>query len=162
MNTQLQEQLEAVLPEGFSARGARLEDVEAAIKLYNAWSHSVLQRDEFTDPNDIRNEWVSPGFDPAEDIRLVFAPYGELVGYIEVWTNAQPPVHPWIWVRVHPDYDGLNIGAWLIEWAEQRALQALPTIPEGLRFAPRIGIYRQADQSKRLIEELDYGYIRSS
>jgi mycothiol synthase len=162
MNTHLQEQLEAVLPEGFTARGACLEDVEPAIKLFNSWSQSVLRRDEFIDPSDIRNEWVSPGFDPAEDIRLVFAPNREMVGYIEAWTNAHPPVHPWIWVRVHPDYECLNIGAWLIEWAEQRALQVLPTISEGLRFAPHIGTYRQADQFKTLIEELGYRYIRSS
>lgn len=161
MNTHLQEQLEAVLPADFTARGACLEDVEPAIKLYNAWSRSILQRDEFTDPSDICNEWVSPGFDPAEDIRLVFAPNGEMVGYIEVWTTAKPPVHPWIWGRVHPDYERLGIGTWMLQWAEQRALQALPNIPEGLRFAPRVGTYRQAEPPRKLFEELGYHYIRS-
>ena len=63
----------------------------------------------------IRNDWVSPGFDPAEDIRLVFAPDGTLVGYIEAWTTAKPPVHPWIWGRVHPDYSGNGIGTfWML------------------------------------------------
>lgn len=162
MNALLQEQLEIVLPEGFTERGANLEDVEPAIQLYNAWSRSVLHRDEFIDLDDIRNEWVSPGFDPAKDIRLVFASNGEMVGYIEVWSTANPPVHPWIWVRVHPDYDDLGIGVWLLQWAEQRALQALQNIPEDLRFAPRVGIYRQADQFKKLIEDVGYGYIRSS
>jgi mycothiol synthase len=151
-----------MLPEGCTARGARLEDVENAINLYNAWARSVLHRDEFIDPGDIRNEWVSPGFDPAEDIRLVFAPNGEMVGYIEVWTTARLPVHPWVWLRVHPDHENLGIGSWLLEWAEQRALQVLPNIPAGLRFAPRVGIYRQADQFKKLIEEMGYCYIRSS
>jgi mycothiol synthase len=162
MNAYLQEQLEVLLPEGFTARGAYLEDVEPAIKLFNAWSQSVLQRDEFIDPNDIRTEWVSPGFNPAEDIRLVFAPDGKMVGYVEVWTTAKPPVHPWIWVRVHPEYDDLGIGTWLLQWAEQRALQALPNIPADLRFAPHVGTYRQAEQLKKLIEELGYGHIRSS
>lgn len=161
MKTDLQEKSETALPEGFTVRGARLEDVEPSFNLYNAWSRSVLQRDEFTDPNDIHNEWVSPGFDPAEDIRLAFAPHGEMVGYIEVWTVAKPPVHPWIWGRVHPDYEGLGIGTWMLQWGEQRALQALPNTPEGLRFAPRVGIYRQADQSKKLFEDMGYRYIRS-
>jgi mycothiol synthase len=162
MNAYLQEELEVVLPEGFTARGARVEDVEPAIKLFNAWSQSVLQRDEFINPADVRNEWVSPGFDPAEDICLVIAPNGEMVAYVEVWTTAKLPVHPWVWVRIHPDYENLGIGTWLLEWAQQRALQVLPNIPEGLRFAPHVGIYRQADQFKKLIQDMGYQYIRSS
>jgi mycothiol synthase len=161
MNTHLQAQLDVVLPEGFTARGARLEDVESAIKLFNAWSQAILQRDEFIDPSDIRNEWVSPGFNPAEDIRLVFTPNGEMVGYIEVWTTSKPPVHPWVWGRVHPEHEGLGIGTGLLQWAEQRAEQALPMIPQGLRFAPHVGVYRQADRSRKLFEELGYGHIRS-
>src|SRR5512138_3198198 len=124
MKAYLQENLELQLPEGFTVRGARMEDVEPAIELFNAWSRSVVQRDEITDVEAIRKEWVSPGFDPAEDIRLVFAPSGEMAGYIEVWTTAKPPVHPWIWARVHPDYEGLGLGTWLTRWAEERALQA--------------------------------------
>jgi mycothiol synthase len=161
MKAQLQEKSEIILPEGFTVRGARLEDVEAAVRLYNAWSQSVIQRDEFTNPNDIRNEWVSPGFDPNEDIRLVIAPSGEMVGYVEVWTIAKPPVHPWIWGRVHPDYEGLGIGTWLLRWGEQRALQALQNVPEGLRFAPRVGTFRQSEKSKKLFEDLGYRYLRS-
>ncbi len=102
-----------------------MEDVEPALALFNRWSRSVIGRDEITDAQAIRNEWVSPGFDPAEDIRLVFAPNGEMAGYIEVWTTVKPPVHPWMWGRVDPDYEDLGIGTWMLHWAEQRALQAL-------------------------------------
>ena len=84
------EQLEVSLPDGFTTRGARLEDVEPALRLFNLWSQSVIKEDEITDVQAIHTEWVSPGFDPAEDIRLVFAPSGEMVGYIEVWTIAKP------------------------------------------------------------------------
>ena len=157
-----QERLEVSLPEGFTVRGARLEDVEPALKLFNSWSQSVIQEDEITDAQAIRNEWVSPGFDPNEDICLVFAPDGEMVGYIEVWTIAKPPVHPWIWARVHPDYEGLGIGTWMLQWGEERAMRALKNIPDGLRFAPRVGIYSKAEKSKKLFEELGYSYIRSS
>jgi mycothiol synthase len=162
MKSDLQEKMEVSLPQGFAVRGAHMEDVEAAFELYNAWSRSVMQRAEFTNANDIRKEWTSPGFDPAEDIRLVFAPNGEMVGYIEVWTTAKPPVHPWIWGRVHPEYEGLGIGTWLLQWGEERALQALRNVPEGLRFAPRVGIFREAEKSKRLFEDIGYSYIRSS
>jgi GNAT superfamily N-acetyltransferase len=162
MATKLDEQINITLPEGFAVRGATLEDVEASLELYNLWAQSVIREDDITDANAIRNEWISPGFDPAEDIRLVFAPDGRLVGYIEVWTTAKPPVHPWIWGRVHPDYGGLGIGSWMLTWAENRAMRALEEIPADLRFAPRIGIYSQARESQKLFKDFGYQYFRSS
>lgn len=161
MNAYLQEKVEVSLPEGFTVRGARLEDVEPALRLFNRWSRAVCGRDEITDAQAIGNEWVSPGFDPAEDIRLVFGPNGEMAGYIEVWTTNKPPVHPWIWGRVDPDFENQGIGTWMLRWAEERALRALKDLPSELRFAPRIGTLREVAKSKRLLEELGYRHIRS-
>ncbi len=162
MNTQFQKQSIVELPEGFTARGASMNDVEPAISLYNRWSRSVIRRDELTDSEVVRREWVSPGFDPAEDIRLIFAPNGQFAGYIEVWTIRKPAVHPWIWGRVDPDYEDMGIGTWMLHWAEARALRALDELPAGLRFAPRLGTYREAEKSKRLFEAMGYHHIRSS
>lgn len=151
-----------VLPEGFSARGATEADLEPAVALYNRWSQSVLHYDEVRLSQPILNEWRSPGFDPAEDIRLVFAPDGRMAGYIEVWKIANPPIHPWIWGRVDPDFQGLGIGTFLMHWAEQHACLALSRVPAGLRFAPRVGCYRPAQNALRLFEDLGYAYQRSS
>jgi mycothiol synthase len=149
------------LPAGFIARGANLDDVESAMALFNRWSHAVIGRDEFADKESIRDEWQSPGVDLAEDIRHIFAPNGELVGHIEVFTNADPLVRPELWGRIDPDYEDLGIGTWMIHWAEGRALRALSNTTSGLRFAPRVGIYRQAKKAKKLFEELGYQHIRS-
>lgn len=162
MNMHYQKELVVELPEGFTARGATLNDVEPALVLYNRWSRSVIGRDEITDAQAIRNEWVSPNFDPAEDIRLVFAPNGQMVGYVEVWTTSKPLVHPWMWGRVDPDYEDLGIGTWMLQWAEQRALRALPDQPAELRFAPRVGTFREASKPKKLFEDMGYQHIRSS
>jgi mycothiol synthase len=162
MNTLLQRESVLELPEGFTARGAKLEDVEPALVLYNRWSRSVIGRDEITDAAAIRNEWISPGFDPDRDIRLVFAPDGTMAGYIEVWTNSKPLVHPWMWGRVDPEYEDMGIGTYLLRWAEERASQELPGVPAELRFAPRVGTLREAVKPKRLFEEMGYRHIRSS
>jgi GNAT superfamily N-acetyltransferase len=162
MNTLLQKEFVVELPEGFTARGARTEDVEPALVLFNRWSRSVIGRDEITDAGAIQKEWISPGFDPMEDIRLVFAPNGQMAGYIEVWTTSTPLVHPWMWGRVDPDYEDRGIGTWLLHWAEQRALHELPDVPVELRFAPRVGTFREAEKPKRLFEDRGYRYIRSS
>jgi mycothiol synthase len=161
MNANLQVNNHVELPEGFSARGANWDDVEPAMRLFNRWSRSVIGRDEFANTQSIRNEWMTPGADPAEDIRLVFAPNGELAGYVEVWTTANPPVHPAIWERLDPVYEGVGIDTWMMRWAEQRALQALARVPAELRFAPRLNTYRQAEKVKKLFDDFGYRHTRS-
>ena len=143
MNTKIQKEMAVELPEGFTMRGAVLDDVDTALKLFNRWSQSVIHENEITDAGAIRTEWSSPGFDPAEDIRFVFAPNGEMAGYIEVWTTGKPPVHPWIWARIDPQYQGLGIGTYLLTWGESHALKALDRVPAELRFAPQVGTYQQ-------------------
>jgi mycothiol synthase len=162
MNTQIQKENIVELPEGFTIRGATLEDLKPALELFNRWSQSVIHEDEITDEVAIRTEWVSPGFDLAEDIRLVFAPNGEMVGYIEVWTTGKAPVHPWIWARVDPQYEGLGIGTYLLAWGEERAKKALTEVPTDLRFAPQVGTYREAEAAKKLFTDMGYQYIRSA
>jgi len=162
MNTKIQKEMIVALPEGFTTRGATLDDVENAIMLFNRWSRSVIHEDEITDAVAIRTEWVSPGFDPATDIRLVVAPDGAMVGYVEVWTTAKPPVHPWIWGRIDPRYEGLGLGTYLLTWGEERALTALRDVPADLRFAPQVGTYQQAESTRKLFADMGYQLIRSS
>ena len=162
MNAILHKETVIELPTGFTVRGANAEDVEPALALFNRWSHSIIGRDEITDAQAVLNEWKSPGFDPAQDIRVVFTPEGQMAGYVEVWTTMKPPVHPWIWGRVDPKYQSMGIGTWLLQWAEGRAMHALSEVPEGLRFAPRVGTYREAIEAKKLYETFGYRYIRSS
>jgi mycothiol synthase len=162
MNTQLQKENIAKLPEGFTVRGANMNDLESAMVLFNRWSRSVIGRDEITDVQAARNEWKSPGFDLAQDICLVFAPNGQMAGYIEVWTTAKPPVHPWMWGRVDPDFEDLGIGTWMLQWAEAHALRALKDVPANLRFAPRVGTYGEAEKPKKLFENMGYRHIRGS
>lgn len=150
------------LPEGFTVRSATPADVEIAFSMFNIWAQRVIGENDFINADIIRDDWSSPKFDPARDIRLVFAPTGELVGYTEVWTTASPPVHPWIWGRVHPEYWGLGIGTALLTWAEEHASRVLADLPTDLRFAPRTGVPRVAEGAKALFEDRGFNYIRSS
>ncbi len=122
MNTVLLKKNVNRLPEGFITRGAHFEDVERSCRLINRWTQSVWAWEENENSEVILREWKSPGFDPARDIRLVFAPNGDLAGYIEVSATFKPAVHPGIWGRVDPDYEGLGIGSWMLQWAEGHVL----------------------------------------
>jgi len=85
-----------------------------------------------------RKEWMYPGFSLEEDTRVVLAPDGSPVGLAEVWTLSDPPVHPWMWTRVHPNWRGRGIGTALLAWSLSRALQAIGRVPPQARFAPRV------------------------
>lgn len=150
------------LPKAFTVRGGTLDDVQACLDMGNLWSQTVIGQDELTDVEDILQDWKAPDFDPAEDTRLVYAPEGTLVGYVEAWALAKQPIHPWLWARVHPDYSGLGIGTFLLTWAEQRVMRVLDKLDPDLRFAPRVGVFHQATESQKLFRDLGYQHIRSS
>ncbi len=136
----------------FTSRGANMEDVEIAVNLMNSYSQHYLGTRE-APPETIQNEWGSPGFDPLTDIRLVFSPENKLVGYVEVWDTANPPVHPWVWWCVHPDHIVNGVGSYLLNWAENRAREAIPRCPSDSRVAFRSGTNQEILPAKERMEK---------
>jgi mycothiol synthase len=161
MNANLQLNTGVQLPAGFSARGATMDDLESSMALFNRWSRSIIGRDEFANTTSIREEWQAPGVNIAEDVRHIFAPNGELIGHVEVWTNAKPLVHPELWARLDPRYEDMGIGTWMMHWAEERVRRVLTDVPAELRFTARVGVYRQGEKAKKLFEDLGYRHVRS-
>jgi GNAT superfamily N-acetyltransferase len=123
-----------LLPIGYTARSARLEDITAAVDLRNAYSKAAMGAEIYR-PDTMEHDWQSPGFNPTTDIRLVFAPQGELAGYCEVLDLNPPKATVSCWGCTHPQHTGKGIGAYLVKWAEQRSRQAIPLIPEGDRLS---------------------------
>jgi mycothiol synthase len=145
----------------FTSRGATLDDLDIAVGLMNSYSMHYLNTIE-APAEVIRNEWQSPGFNPAEDIHLVFSGNHELVGYAEAWDNANPPVHPWVWWCVHPGYARNGVGEHLLKWAEKRARQAVLRCPPGSRVAFRSGADQQIIPAKQAMERFGMVNIRHS
>ena len=151
----------AELPINFTARHGTPDDIPTAVELFNRFSqHYLGVRDVEVD--DVKNEWTMPGFNPKTDTRLVFSPDGNLVGYVEVWLNETPLVHPWVWGRVDPDFERQGIGTYLMAWAEERAREALSQSPPDLRVAYRTGCYNAVEPCARLMQSLDLPLIRHS
>ena len=149
------------LPAGFTFRPPKPEDIPAATQLINDFDEHYLGYRGITE-NSIETEWQTPDFNPETDIRLAFTPAGELVGYIEVWAISDPPAHPWVWGRVHPNFHGKGIGQYLLTWGEERARQALERCPEDIRVAYRAGTVTTIDAPKPLFESFGMKLIRHS
>lgn len=147
------------LPDGYSARPVDMNDLEAAHEMFNACS--IVQIGQADTPlHAIRSEWELADFNLAESTRAVFNADGRLVGYIEVWDINEIPNRIWVWGRVHPDYEGLGLGHYLMGWAEDRARQAIPRVPAEARVSMQSGTVSSYEPAKRLFESLDMKLAR--
>ena len=132
MLAELQTTTEYDVPEGYVMRGARLDDLPEAVEMFNAYSQQLIGTPEVT-LEGMRHEWEIPILNLAEDRRVVIAPTGRLVGYMEVWDLFDPHTRINMWGRVHPAHQGRGIATALLRWAEERARQAIPRAPQGAR-----------------------------
>lgn len=147
------------LPVGFTARPATMDDLETVVTLLNACSKAEVGRPEHN-VADTRSEWISEDFHLETNTRLVFAPDGQLAGYIEVWDTSAVPVSPRVWGRTHPDFAGQGIGTAMLTWAEERVRQVFPLVPDDARVVMRCGALSTHEPSKALLEGYDMSLIR--
>ncbi len=116
------------LQDGYQVRPATIVDLEAAVDLWNACSLDLLGIEKFNLPEALQ-EWLTQNFNLETDTRVVLTPTGQVVGYYEVWDLNNPHVTVNTWGRVHPDYRHTGIELSLLEWAEERARQAILKAP---------------------------------
>jgi len=149
------------LPKGYQVRPARLEDVDRATELFNACSIAMIGREEFT-VSDVLNEWQTPSCDLEKNTRLVLNNHNEIMGYTEVRDVSNPPVHPYLWGRVHPDYEKTGIGSEMLKWSIDRSKNVVSRVPEGVRVSVRAYAISTYEPSKRLLEDHGLEMIRHS
>lgn len=150
---------EQLLPTGFTARPATMADLETAVSLMNAASIAQVGKAEHNN-EDIKIEWSQEQFNLETNTHLVFSPDGELAGYVEIWDILAVPVSPWVWGRVHPAYEGLGIGTYLLAWAEERARQVFNRVPSDARVVFRCGSVSTHEPTKQLLQEVGMTLVR--
>jgi mycothiol synthase len=151
----------------FVVRPPTMNDLEATVDLFEMVSKHIIGVSDAS-LDDVRIEWLEPKFDLEKSTLIVIDPNaiaygsseGKVIGYIEVWDNNKLPVSIWVWGRVHPQYEGLGIGTSLMEWAEQRANQAISRVPDDLQIVMESGTYHIYEPAHDLFRSMDMELIR--
>lgn len=150
---------ELTLPVGYSCRPVTMADLETVVSFLNLCSiHDIGVPDET--PDTLKNFWESPGFDMATSTMAVFDPHGQIIGYCNVSDAMPVPVHPWVWLRIHPQNSEPAIGPALLAWGETRACQAILRVPHDARVAMRSSTVNTAVSQKQLLENYGFTLVR--
>lgn len=149
------------LKPGYSLEPVGVKDVDRVLTTIHAFSQATMGINEMTKP-ELESFWQTPGLDMAEDLRMVVGPNGEVAGYVECLTFTQPPVHPYIWLSVHPDYFDSNVSEALLNWAIERARRVMDVLPEDFRVSIHMHNVRSFQPWKRLFETKGFALTRHS
>ncbi len=120
--------------QGSQLRAVRQGDGELATSVINEFSRRLSGINELTTA-EIENFWTTPGVSLAEDIRLLVSAEGKPFGYVEALTMEQPPAHPYIYLRPHPDHLEDGSAEVLLDWALAHCGRVVDLVPAGLRVA---------------------------
>jgi GNAT superfamily N-acetyltransferase len=149
------------LKEKYLLRPVTPADAPAVTDLVNAFSQATSGITEMV-PGEVATFWQTPGLDRENDLRVIAAGDGQLLGYAEALTWQDPPVHPHIWMRVHPAAAETEAPALLFDWALERCWQALERVPVGLRVSITTFIVSGFEPFRRLFTQRGFEVIRHS
>ena len=141
------------LPEGYLARPATLEDLDAVIALVDD-----LERSFGLEPDENRAEltwlWNLPAMDLDRDTRIVTL-QGTVVGYADNGRVHPEQTGPWqLRARVHPSHRGRGVGTWLASWNEERIR---PLAENGIRT----DVIDRDEAAAQLLRSRGYTPVRS-
>ena len=145
----------------FKVRPATLNDTERIHDLFTEYWKTLTGVEKFS-LDEFKHIFSTPGFEISESILLVLSPGDELIGSVMVMDLAQPPVHPRAYGCVHQGYENQGIGSYLLSWAEERARQAIPRVPEDARVSMEVQTSISHQPTTHLLEKLDFTPIRYS
>jgi mycothiol synthase len=161
MLAQLETTTEYGLPEGYTLRGATLDDLPEVVAMFNACSRKLSGTDEVT-LESYRREWEIPLLNLPEDVKVVIAADGSIAACQELWNLFDPHTRINTWGRVHPDHQGRGIATALLRWAEDYARQAIPRAPAGARVVMLNWISSRDTAADEVMMRSGYDLVRHS
>jgi GNAT superfamily N-acetyltransferase len=148
----------ATLPKNLTIRPATLDDLETIVALFNICSIEQIGKPLYK-LDDIQTWWQTPSFNMETDTRIVLASGDDLVGCVGLWDGA-PHVRVFADACVHPKYRERSIGAYLSQWAEERARRTIPQAPEDARVVLHQNVLSTDAASRSLLLRRGYRLVR--
>lgn len=115
------------LPAGYTAEAGSLEAIPEAVACLNACAIAEIGYADLS-AETLHAEWTLPGFDVANDVVLVRAGDGSVVG-VEITQSRDPHVKVNSWGGTHPAHVGRGLGTAMLSWAAERADARLAVAP---------------------------------
>ncbi len=99
------------------AGDADLQPIADFLNLVEAHEHL----DEGTSPDELREEFSSPTFDPARDIRIWEDADGTMLAFAQIWIPAAGEVADgYVWFKVHPEHRDGTTESEIFAWGAER------------------------------------------
>jgi len=122
----------ATLQEGYTERPAVRADAQLITDMLNAWGQHYVGRNT-DNVEDVDAQFDDPKWQPENATKMIFDPSGRVVVYAEIWDTHEVPVLPNMWLCIHPEAETDAFSAYLMDWAINRARQAIERVPENAR-----------------------------
>lgn len=150
-----------LLPSGYQMRPATQQDIPSLLTLFNQYWKALTGMIKFT-LEDFNSIFSAPGFDMGSSAQIVSDAQGEDVAAVLVMDLGDPPIHPGVYGCVRDGWEGQGIGSYLIQWAEERAGQAVDRCPEGARVSMYLQAAPSHERTIRLFEKMEMNPVRYS
>jgi ribosomal protein S18 acetylase RimI-like enzyme len=151
--------VDLALPEGFTARRPRLEDLEEALELLNHCLSKIDRKDCVT-ADELRSEWTDPQFDLATDGLVIEDSGGRIVAWEEVYNRSSHVILECWSGMVHPSVRGLGLEEALLAWVEECARTHVARAPASAEVELRVGIDVRDDFRRGILEGAGLSVVR--
>ena len=147
-------------PPGFTARPPTIDDAAAVTALIRTCQIAERGFSDFLEEHLLNNSWGLPGVDMARDIWMVFAPDGQLAAEMMLNKVTMPKLYGTPWV--HPDYMQCGLDTYLLEQAEKRIQQIIPSIREDARVTLTTFCTEKNQALRQTLEQAGFTHARSA
>jgi len=143
------------LPEGYTTRAPTREDAETVAALISACQVADTGASDMS-VEELLDDWHP--LDLAEEAVIVTAPDGRAAAYADVINRSFVTVS--VYGYVHPDYRGVGLGAFLVDWGEHWTRDRMPQAPQNARVVVQHYINSANAHGRRLLEASGYTPVR--